>query len=336
MANWTIMVGFCLACTISVCSAAIQLYYVKTSLPTNECRFNLYYRNVFVDVNNCGVSKKSTGHFFISLEGDGLETFVGKYGSNLIYGLEDIRSKEEADTFACLRKLEKKKNRKYIDMKSIKIDKKEFVRAIQFIQNRKPEYYTLVSGNCIDYVQEVYNSMDLPLYFTSSMYRKDQLNNLEGLAAKWARQQYPSIDEIASTLNKIHASSIDKLSAELNIDDEYIFQYHGENTAFHVSIFLTLPDILDLQVENSEINSEVINRQMNENFMNLRENNDNNRFCSLKDRPLPLKTDHVPTYDWRTSRALFKTRACQFVKVPTKRPLDLQTPNEIECLCCPP
>lgn len=114
--------------------------------------------------------------------------------------------------------------------------------------------------------------MGLPLYFSSCMYRKDQLNKLEGPAAEFARRQYPSIDEIASTFKKIHASSKDKLKAELNIDDEYIFNYHGENTAFYIDIDIFLQDILNLQVENSEINGEVIKIQRIENLINLIEN----------------------------------------------------------------
>lgn len=248
------------------------LFHVASSLPPNQYRLNIYHRNATADGNCECVSMSLTGHFFISLEGYGTEAFVGRYTTNPIFpSPEVLHSREEALTVKCMQKLEAQDNKKYLDKKTIKIDKEKYEKALLFIENKEPELYNLFTNNCIDFVQQVYNGTGLPLYFTS-VYRKCQLYNLEGWAAWHAHSKFKCIDEFVNEFRKMSAHTKRHLVDALNVDEGCIIQHHDDERTFFVDIDEPLQNILKQQDQPSEI-EKVIEECRIDNMLNLAEIN---------------------------------------------------------------
>lgn len=289
--------GSSYSCQTQQKNPTLLLFYVKSNIPKNQYRLNIYHRSASADENCNIVSRISFGHFFISLEGNGSEAFVGRYSENpTIIGPEILHSQLEARTFTCLQKLEVQDNKKYLDKKTIKINKEEYEKAIRFIQEKEPELYNAFTNNCIDFVQQVYNGTGLPLYFTS-VYRKYHFDNLKGIAAWQAHSKYKSIDEFVPLFKKISAQTKRHLADALNVNEGCIIQHHDKEY-FFINIEEPLKKILKQQDQPSEIDEKVIEEFRIDNMLNHAEINLQEKRKTTFSRIEDIQLEKIEHFNW--------------------------------------
>lgn len=109
----------------------------------SDYKLVIYHRSAGVDETGKKLAKSLTGHFFLSLEKNGLPKHFGKYskGSGLtaMFGPEIILSEKEAEIVSTLQKFEKINNEKYLDMKTIKLSEQQYDKASEYIDRRMLE-----------------------------------------------------------------------------------------------------------------------------------------------------------------------------------------------------
>lgn len=222
-----------------------QIRLDKEGTPT---KLNIHYRNATPDDACSTVKKSSSGHFFISLQLDGIATFFGKYSDGIFLASEMIKSQTEAKFYACLMNLDENSDLKSLTTKSVKLTDDQYEKAMLYLKNREARIYTAGIDDCVDFAQEVYNAAGLPLYFTS-LYKRDELRSLEGLAVQKVRFTYGSIDAFATEFTNISAENKNALSAKLNVRVKDITELPGSNGQYFVDIDYALQQILQIRDE---------------------------------------------------------------------------------------
>lgn len=147
-------------------------------------KLNIHHKN-----DNGKADGKNMGHFFLSLEENGKATFFGKYSTNGgPIGREKILSKEEAETFDNLKKMEIEDNKKYLDTETIILTKQQYDKAFEFAKDKFENQetngarYCVLFADCTDFVQAVYHAAGRPLNF-ASVYTRNKLKELRTLAS---------------------------------------------------------------------------------------------------------------------------------------------------------
>ena len=221
---------------------------------------NIHHRNIAVQEGKTGELEqiKSHGHFFISLETNNVDpSFFGRYpvdsnGMGLLIGFGVVETNKEKEIHKGIDKKSKETGEDYISTKKIRLTDIQYNKALEYAMSTVKDSigkndYIVGIADCTDFVQSVYNSAGLPLYFTS-VYTKSELLDLDTLAAKSVFMKYGSKDTFKDHFSKITGISKEQLASSLNINVEKIKMHQASidlSLESHVSILPTFEVLIE-------------------------------------------------------------------------------------------
>lgn len=193
-----------------------------------------YRMHIFHDVKlkkDSPIPENNNGHFYLSISKDGVEEFV--YGKNPAKKGKPIYKEEIADEAGRKSDAQKSEQSKHVK-KDIILTESQFKAAHNIMsekQKNHDEMYILGVKDCINFVQEVYNTAGLPGYFTNH-FTKKELRDLNTHASVDALNRFGAYDS-KPMIKGIPFQSKEQIAKELNISPDMINEklssgYDGE------------------------------------------------------------------------------------------------------------